>query len=254
MSWSDYNRRYEQSLVDWDFQDNGVDSDHDGYTDCEAGGCDQVICRCYTITDAIVDRLNFKEVYNNIMTYIIGIDKNDKKEIRNKKINDLLDESSYFNGYFIYKILTIEKLWSKDSYVVNYGGDYYGDEVYSITLKDDIAKRIDDDFKKLNSYTNLEQKLLHLLVKEYGDYHTDLIGKKLSIKYIDKKDIILGQQNHIYKIKQMIKNKELTHYSDDNYNMIRGIVVKSDNKYKLIDGYHRMLSTNKDKVEVIVAE
>jgi hypothetical protein len=44
---------------------------------------------------------------------------------------------------------------------------------------------------------------------------------------------------------------DLSFYDDSKYTGIRGVVIKNKNKWKIIDGYHRLSKTEMPKVKVI---
>ena len=239
------------TLVKYDFQYNGVESDHEGGGDCDSYGCEQEgICRCYTIERAWVSDLDFHSVVEKI-TEIFSKYGGKQKE-RNDKINSLLDNegSDYMNDYFIHRVLSYYKLWDKKSWDVDFGGNYYGDEVFGINIEESIAKKIDIALSSMDSLITIEEKTLYLLELEYGDYDTDLIGKKFSFEIVKTDEISLNQTKHA----ELVKEKNLDHYMDYKYNLIRGIVLKSGKNYKALDGYHRLIATDSEYVEVIVIE
>ena len=81
---------------------------------------------------------------------------------------------------------------------------------------------------------------------EYGYIIPELVDKDFEIIEICKDDIHFGNKEHLNKVKE----KNLEFYRDENYKGIRGIVY-FDGKYRVIDGYHRINTSNKSKIKVI---
>jgi hypothetical protein len=157
------------------------------------------------------------------------------------------------NIYIIDRIVRHFKIYEEFNWEIEICGGYYGQEIGYITIKDDIAKKIEQHLDIAFYIDDLSGRIEYLLGLEYGNLLPELVGKNYEIISIDKRDLIFGSEGHYEKV----KNKKLDHYSDQNYDGIRGIVIEKErkvgNQFRLIDGYHRCSATKKDKVKVLKA-
>ena len=119
----------------------------------------------------------------------------------------------------------------------------------SVSIVNKVESHLDIAF----SIDDLSGRIEYLLGLEYGHLLPELVGCKYEAIEVNKEDIIFGSEGHYEKVKY----KKLNHYLDSNYNGIRGVVLlkerKAGNQFRLIDGYHRCSSTQKDKVKVLRA-
>ena len=77
----------------------------------------------------------------------------------------------------------------------------------------------------------------YLLGMEYGYLLPELDECDYELISIDIDDVVFGSDSHYVNIQK----ENLDHYI--NYNGIKGVVKKDGEKYKIIDGYHRIHST-----------
>lgn len=207
---------------------------------CEESGCDQ-ICRCMEIRNPRVTEVNMSYL---VETFYNGSLPKDKKTIkRRKKIDNLLEvgDTELIDSYCINRILTLHKVWDPDSYEFKIRAGYYGDEIEEILLinQEEIIQKCMD----LVYSDSSKDKINYVLQMEYGELIEDFEDVKL-IK-INKKDLRDYNKNHFAKI-----NKEV-YYNSVNYLLPRGIVKEiGPQKYQIIDGYHRIKSSDLDEVIV----
>jgi hypothetical protein len=237
------------NLIDLDFNYNGVECDYNYHYDCESNGCDEEgICRCGTIHDEYVTNVNLGKIVNIIYNQIFD---NSNATKRDNTINQILyGIGKEINIYTIDRILRKYKIWQPDLYDIEVEGGYYGQEIGSIRLVSNIATKIMDDINEALSIDTLKGRIEFLLYLEYGNILPELVNCEYELLSVNKSDIIFGSLSHHKKVKV----KDLNFYEDVNYNGIRGIILEKDNKYRLIDGYHRIHITKGHKVNVLVAK
>ena len=111
---------------------------------------------------------------------------------------------------------------------------------------------------KLSYIEDMGERINFLLMLEYGSIHPKLTDVKYSIIEIDKDLIIYGSESNKKASLKEIQNTLKYHYDDSNnrwlknINNIKGIVVPDGDRWRLIDGYHRCLSTSRKMIKVIV--
>ena len=225
-----------------------TDYDYNDYRDCESYGCDEEgICRCGTIDDAHVISVKIPPMVNEIYENYFD---NSLSTKRNSTINTILGGvSKEIDIYTIDRILRINKVYEPTNWEINVCGGYYGQEIDNIILEDSIARKLEEQIDEALSIIELTKRVEYLLKLEYGHILPSLQNCQYSVETIERDKIIFGNNNHYKKVNL----KNIDHYSDNNYNSIRGIVLKKDEEYRLIDGYHRCSSTNNKTIQLIVA-
>jgi hypothetical protein len=212
---------------------------------CETYGCDQEgICRCGTIVDLEVTKIDLSYLTQEIYEQLIPSDRKSRK--RDTKLSQLLYGGEIVDKYCIYRILSINKVYNPSLWEVNTTSGYYGDEIDGVHLDKPVLSKIESECQKLFELVSLSDKLRYVIELEYGYVLDDLQDCEFELisiykNYIDFKKL---NQNHI----KMVKMEDLDHYSIDNYDLPRGIVrgdssgwVPVDN-YKIVDGFHRIIA------------
>ena len=235
-------------LKDITFQYNGVYVDY-GYTyDCENYGCDEEgICRCGTINNEHIDSVDVSLIVKRIYDEFF---EQGKAANRNNAINEVLyGIGKDIDIYTIDRILRSYKIWENDNWNIEVDGGYYGQEAGNVTIKESIADKIDEELWTVFSLPSLKEKIEYLLNVEYGKVLPELSNCNYESIVIDKDEVVFGVENHLNKVMK----KDLDFYSDKNYSGIRGIVVKSGDKWRIVDGYHRIFTTKWPKLKVLAA-
>lgn len=235
-------------LFDKDYRwDGSVDYDYQRETSCEESGCD-MICRCSVITDTEITKVDVSSMAESIYEKYFGDTKASK---RDAQINTVLFGTGRdIDIYTIDRILRINKVWESHNWDIEVCGGYYGQEIEGVRLDNFFANKLEQDILKALSIEDINKRIEFLLELEYGYLLPEMAGRKYSIVEIPKDDIIMGSVEHYKKV----ESKDLKHYLDNVYNGIRGVVIPSDSKYRLIDGYHRITSTKNAIVKVIKAD
>jgi len=216
---------------------------------CADSGCEQEgICRCSVITAMSITEIKFHSLVDDIYELYFA---KGKSTTRNSIINSVLyDITVDLQKYTIDRILRHYKIWNLSNLNVEIVDGYYGQEVDRITIREDIALKIEENLDKALSIMNFGERMEYLLILEYGHLLTELKNKKWSTIDVSINDINFGSKTH----KSKVNNLDLSHYTDVQYKLFRGICLKSENTYRLIDGYHRCSATENKTVKIIVVE
>jgi len=225
-----------------------TDYDYNDYRDCDAYGCNEEgICRCGTIEDAHVISVKIPSIVNEIYANYFDDTLASK---RNSTINSILGGvSKEIDIYTIDRILRINKVYEPTNWEVQVCGGYYGQEIDDIILEDSTARKIENELDKAFDIIDLTERIEYLLMLEYGEILPTLQGRKYSIETVERDSIIFGSDDHYRKV----NTKSLDHYSDKNYTGIRGIALVKDDRYRLIDGYHRSSTSENIKIQLLIA-
>lgn len=224
-----------------------VEYDYDSESNCSENGCEGDYCRCTTLSNACVKKVNFLELVDNI--YDLYFD-NSKSTIRNYKINSILfGITEEVDRYTIDRVLRVNKVWDPEIWNVEVVNGYYGEEIGDITLFGSVSRKIEKELNEAIKLDILSNRIEYLLKLEYGYVLPILKDCNYEITNVNIDNIIFGSDSNYKKSKK----EDLAHYSDKSYSGIRGVVVEKDGKYRLIDGYHRCIKSKSKIITVIKA-
>lgn len=197
---------------------------YDTYYPCQNGSdcCDNDYCRCGKITGISDIKINYSKAIKSIYDV--------------KKPNLVLQ-------YCLDRILIINNFHDSDNWELKVEAGYYGQEVAGVSCNN--SGIICDELKLLEVLSDID-KLKKVLELEYG-YLLESIKayNNFEIKSMDVSDIILSNENHYKKLNQ----QSVDYYK--NYELPRAIVKLTHDKYTIIDGYHRVISALKNKINKI---
>lgn len=202
-------------------------------------------CRCSKITNVSINDIDLPKICNEIYKIYFSDDKINERDYKLKKI--IYGYDKQFDVYIIDRIIRFYQLWNRDSYDITIFNGYYGEEIESIVIKTNISSRISSKIEEVLKLDSIKKRLESLLDMEYGYIIPEMIDKEYEIKVISKSKIHFGNKKH----HNSVKEKPLEFYSDRNYNGIRGIVYQDGEDYRVIDGYHRIHTTNKTDILLI---
>ncbi len=203
------------------------------------GSCDyKTPCNCLIIDNIEVTNLNIRKIVNIIYNSLYN--KTDTSDIRELKLGNLLDNDDIINKYCIDRLLKLNAIWDNYSWDFNIENSFYGQKLKGAFLKSVIC----EDFKILNFPH--KQKLDILLYREYKKLPNK--GFEYELIKIKKSDVIFDNKFHLEKV----MNKDLHFY--DNYDLPLGIVEKINDKYSIIDGYHRIYKSNTNYITVFLGK
>lgn len=221
-----------------------VDYTHETVYDCESYGCDS-ICRCGQIENAHVVFVNVINITNHLYELYFNNSKSSKRDrIINNVLGDITDDINY---YTIDRTLRINRIYDPDNWDINICRGYYGEEIESVKLIGSLSIKIENQLEEAFNIFDLSKRIEYLLKLEYGYLIDTLKGKKYEIVIIDKNDITFGSDSQYRKVKSM----DLPYYNKS-YKSFRGVVIEKNDKYQLVDGYHRCLAVD-GKFKVIKA-
>lgn len=225
-----------------------VSYDYDTIYSCEEYGCiEERICRCGHITNTYLNDVDISAIATNIYSEIFD---NSMATKRQSVINSLWGISEEIEKYTIDRILRINKIWNPEFWEINVSGGYYGQEVDEIVIIEDVVQKLNTQLETAFAIDNLRDRVEYLLNLENGYILETLKDVNYVVSIIDIDDIIFSNPEH----KKRILIEELEHYSDKKYTGIRGVVKKCGDKFKIIDGYHRLSKTENSKVKVLVCD
>jgi hypothetical protein len=193
--------------------------DYDSYRDCQNGSncCDNDYCRCSKITNFSIKCFRYDQIINKISKL------------------PLLDQ------YVIHRLFTFYDLPNIQNFNPIIVSSYYGEELDAIQLDPTIKTTISNHLISLTPLSNID-KILYSLNIEYDIPATSLSNYKFA-------EVISIPINDI-KYTPYLLNK----YNDQiDYFLPRGIIIKDDNLYTIIDG-HKKISQDirNEKLEIQV--
>jgi hypothetical protein len=224
--------------------------DYGWETSCEEFGCNEEgICRCGVIVDFRLSNINVQDLTKLIYKKLF----NNTKAIRRiNNIHSLLNDYEHesINCYFINRVLTINKIWSEENWNFTILNGYYGQEVGEIRMKEEVFERVNSQLQQILNLDTLEDKTTLSLKFENGFHLETLKGKKFTLNTISKSELFFANPNHLEKTKL----EDLSHYKDYHYYKYPfGIVIKEGDKYRVIDGHHRILKNDIKNYLLIIA-
>lgn len=213
---------------------SGVTYTSNTSSDCVAEGCDG-ICRCTKINSVTIESIDISSIVHSAF-YMP----------RKKKNQPTLSaEETEILKYCFDRLLRIHKVYETDSWEASTTGGYYGEEIGKIYLCETTTGKIVSAMEAL-SKQSLAEKVEYLLEEEYGYLLDSVKGKEWSVETVDRNLINLGQEEYGRKVKE----EDLAFYRE--FYLPRGIAIKSGDRYRLIDGYHRCLATKDEEILLIV--
>jgi hypothetical protein len=206
--------------------------------------CIEKDCHCSYIDDFEIRNIDYNNLVKIIFEYFYP---KSKETGRLFKIISILNNITKTSEYYILdRLCSIYKLWDNDSYVPNIYKGYYGQELNGVFIKEEISKKIEFHFNEIQKKECLEEKIYYILKLEYGYILNILENKNISIKKLDKSKIEIFNKEY--------KNNVISKISKPSIYGIKGILLKNNNKYTLIDGYHRYINDLNKKSLYLVFE
>jgi hypothetical protein len=228
--------------------------------ECESYGCNEEgICRCGQIDKTKIKNINITSIVYKIYEDIYGPE--DKSAKRDNKLSYLLEGfGKEMNIYTIDRILRIHKVYDPINWVVEVQGGYYGQEIGDVIINDDLAKKLEEKIFEALSIDSLTKRVEYLLNLEYGSILPELQDSLYEILDVEKDDLHFGSiSNKKNTLKEIENSSTKTYgyfYDDRNYgkDSIKGVVIEKDGKYRVVDGYHRCLASERNHLKVLIAK
>ena len=214
-----------------------IDVEYETYYPCHNGSncCNGDMCRCGQIQNTHVESAKRSEVIEPITS----------------KCDDII------LAYCIDRIMTMSGMLDKDNWEVNVYRGYYGEEIDGVELNRTIMDTVCARLQEIETLSDID-RIKRCLEYEYGYVLPKL--KKLTtatVREVSIDNLDVFNENHYRKIEK----QAIDYYQD--YKLPRAVCNKdwaNDDfipEYKVIDGYHRVVSANKNKInkiKVIVLE
>ncbi len=202
-----------------------VELKYDYEYSCGIEGCyDEGVCRCGKIVDPKIED-EFIDYTTTLNAY------------KNLKPNN-------FEKYCIDRILNHYKVYDPELWYINIDGGYYGEEIGKVVF--DNPTKIDETVKNMMNLKTNKQKILMVLELEYGYLLDELKNKKSwRIRKIKRDNLIIGQKDHYKKV-----NVETVDRYED-YSLPKGVCLPENDKFRLIDGYHRIAASKDEMISVV---
>jgi hypothetical protein len=212
-----------------------IDYDRTGCTGCSD------YCRCSSLVNIKINKIeNHEHLLDDILKSTgLVYPKQDKK-------------------FYLYAVERFGKLVGLDnsaSYEASACSGYYGEELNStVELDYELSKQLEEFVATVLSTHNKTLIINDLLTREYG-YVLDSLKtvKDWEVREVNYKDILFPNKNR-FEYTTRVDSKLVAKYREVDLDLPKGLVVLEDNKYRVIDGYHRLIASDtKDKVKLLVA-
>jgi hypothetical protein len=166
----------------------------------------------------------------------------------------LLATQMLITRYCIHRVLTHFKIYQEAAWTYQVGADYYGEEINKVHLKAAIGVKISNLLEHLR-VRNISEKIEVILKMEYGHLIPSVQNKKWLVKQIPKDKLHYSNNEHYTECLNDLTKPDNLEYkkSLEEYPYPRAITILSpDGKYKVIDGYHRLVGTPDDTSPLVI--
>lgn len=166
----------------------------------------------------------------------------------------LLASQMLITRYCIHRVLTHFKIYQGDNWTYTIGADYYGEEINKITLKASVLQKLFNLLEHLRT-KNISGKLEIILKLEYGHLIPSVVNKRWFVKQISPSNLYYSNSEHYAECLADLEKPENSDYKQilEEYPYPRAItILNPDGKYKVIDGYHRLVGTPKDMNPLVI--
>lgn len=166
-------------------------------------------------------------------------------EVKPDFIKNVIDipKISALDKYCLHRLLISSGVMDKDNWEVKVVGGYYGDEIdgSKFSKENELFKNIEN----LLSLSNID-KIKEVLKQEYG-YLLPKLEPMTAVSEITANinDIECFNEDYSRKLDKNIVDK----YND--YTGLRAVCYFVGNKFRVIDGYHRMASARNIKMKIV---
>lgn len=226
--------------------DSCVSYDYQTEYSCEESGCnDEGICRCGRIYDDVVKSVSISEMTNYIYNHFIP---NSKAGKRHERISQIFYGGEEVDKYCINRIISHFKAWDSSNWIVNIIGGYYGEEIGGVELDKEVLYSISDACDIVLGFETIADKIRFVLTLEYGYILNELKDSDFELISIYKTDIDFDKMNK--KHTENVRKENALYYLPDSYSLPRGIVRKLNDRYTIIDGFHRIIVTGNYEFKV----
>ncbi len=160
--------------------------------------------------------------------------------------------------FYLYAVERFGKfigLDNPDSYEASSCSGYYGEELNgTVELDYELSKQLEEFVVNVLSTHNKTLIINDLLTREYG-YVLDSLKtiKDWEVREVPYRWILFPNKNR-FEYTTRVDSKLVATYREVDLDLPKGLAVFENNKYRVIDGYHRLIASDtKDKVKLLVA-
>jgi len=147
--------------------------------------------------------------------------------------------------YCIDRTVRASKVMDLNSWEVNITGGYYGEEVHGVRLIDSVKSELIKSLSGLGSLSDVDM-IKKVLEYEYGYVLPKLADAKYTdVVKVKLDDVKLFNDQYMRKVSKSIVDSYV------NYDLPRSVCLKEGYKYVVIDGYHRMMSAQQQKLDSV---
>lgn len=190
-----------------------------GTDDCE---CGDDYCRCSTIVNARVE------------------------DVPCDRLAEEIAPKSLLVKYCVERILQhFKPLHDSSNWDIKVEGGYYGEELGEVKLNPEVADSLSRLLLSLNDASDNDIVETALQV-EYGFVLSSLRDKTWTVERVLLSNVDLGNKNHA----EDLDEKRVTSYRL-NKKIVSALVLKIGDKYRVIDGYHRITAAKRDKEQAV---
>lgn len=143
--------------------------------------------------------------------------------------------------YCIHRIVTLFEVYDIANWQYHLTDDYYSQEVSSITMKPELARKVDSALRYLITLSDTK-KIEYILKLEFNRVLPEVQNKTWSIESVHIDELYFSNRALFDKCV-----KEDSSYLE-NYKLPRGLCIKEkhgESEYRVIDGYHRLADITK---------
>ncbi len=201
------------------------------------------------VSGVTIDHIRVDDIVEHI--YELLDPKNDLHNFTVKIAFDALPEenkmflatSMFIYRYCIHRVLTLFKIYDIDNWQYHLTDDYYAQEVTSITLKTEIAHKLDITLRHMSTFAD-NKKIEYILKLEFNRVLPEAYNRTWHIATVEHSSLYFSNM----KLYNKCLESDLQYLKD--YKLPRGLcIMESINgkSYRVIDGYHRLAGVEKDK-------
>lgn len=207
---------------------SGVEYDYDVLYNCDEEGCrEDGICRCGRLINLHATSVNVEYFAQTVC---------DKMNL-NKK-----DMKHRILRYCVDRIVRLYGAYKPEYWELETRGGYYGEEIGSITLVNDVANDIRSAIQNLLAVDNPIEFVLN---QEYDFLLPELQDKTWVIAKVMPKQVYLGAVGHMRKVDREA-SRIYAHYTGPIGVALVDGMGDGIPRFRLIDGYHRFVSMMKE--------
>lgn len=206
-----------------------VNYDYDTSRDCDENGCDS-ICRCSKIKNERVTDVDVAGIVNEFYG------------------DNEISEDDVIRRYCIDRVFRFFKIYDTDIWDIETYASYYGEEVGRISIDWHVKRDLSGSLEELLNLESDSDLIEYVLVQEYAYLRDDLRHRIWKLMRVDRKYVEFGARDHAKNVYS--RRRENDFYSE--ISLPQGIALEDGHMHRLVDGYHRCLTSKSDELYLIV--